>query len=86
MVISPVQSILPNSLFVKGFLPQSIDYLIEDVLQRAFIDERLVDQKSKVAIDFPKIAVAKKGKIDVEEYKMMFAKNKKKTSKKKNKR
>ena len=68
--------------------PESIneDYLIEDVLQRAFIDERLVDQKSKVAIDFPKIAAAKKGKIDVEEYKMMFAKNKKKTSKKNNKR
>ena len=64
--------------------PESIneDYLIEDVLQRAFIDERLVDQKSKVAIDFPKIAAAKKGKIDVEQYKMMFAKNKKKTSKK----
>ena len=68
--------------------PESIneDYLIEDVLQRAFIDERLVDQKSKVAIDFPKIAAAKKGKIDVEQYKMMFAKNKKKTSKKNNKR
>ena len=64
--------------------PESIneDYLIEDVLQRAFIDERLVVQKSKVTIDFPKIAAAKKGKIDVEQYKMMFAKNKKKTSKK----
>ena len=68
--------------------PESIneDYLIEDVLQRAFIDERLVEQKSKLTIDFPKIAAAKKGKIDVEEYKMMFAKNKKKTSKKNNKR
>lgn len=70
------------------FHPESIneDYLIEDVLQRAFIDERLVVQKSKVTIDFPKIAAAKKGKIDVEQYKMMFAKNKKKTSKKNNKR
>jgi hypothetical protein len=68
--------------------PESIneDYLIEDILQRAFIDERLVEQKSKLTIDFPKIAAAKKGKIDVEEYKMMFAKNKKKTSKKNNKR
>jgi hypothetical protein len=45
-----------------------------------------VEQKSKHTIDFPKIAAAKKGKIDVEEYKMMFAKNKKKTSKKNNKR
>ena len=60
--------------------------MIEDVLQRAFIDERLLEQKSKHTIDFPKIAAAKKGKIDVEEYKMMFAKNKKKTSKKNNKR
>ena len=62
------------------------DYLIEDVLQRAFIDERLVDQKSKLSIDFPKIAAANKGRINVEEYKLMFAKNKKKTSKKNNKR
>ncbi len=72
----------------SDYHPESIneDYLIEDVLQRAFIDERLVVQKSKVTIDFPKIAAAKKGKIDVEQYKMMFAKNKKKTSKKNNKR
>ena len=64
--------------------PESIneDYLIEDILQRAFIDERLVDQKSKLTIDFPKIAAAKKGEIDVEEYKFMFAKNKKKAAKK----
>ena len=64
--------------------PESIneDYLIEDILQRAFIDERLVDQKSKLTIDFPKIAAAKKGEIDVEEYKLMFAKNKKKAAKK----
>ena len=68
--------------------PESIneDYLIEDVLQRAFIEERLVDQKSKLTIDFPKIAAAKKGKINVEVYKLMFAKNKKKASKKNNKR
>lgn len=58
------------------------DYLIEDILQRAFIDERLVDQKSKLTIDFPKIAATKKGEIDVEEYKLMFAKNKKKAAKK----
>jgi len=32
--------------------------LIEDVLQRAFIDERLVEQKSKLTIDFPKIAAS----------------------------
>jgi len=60
------------------------DYLIEDVLQRAFIDEKLVFQKSKLIIDFPTIASSKKGKVDVEEYKKMFAKNKTRISKKKN--
>ena len=67
--------------------PESIneDYLIEDVLQRAFIDDKLVLQKSKLTFDFPKIAASKKGKVDLEEYKKMFAKKKKKTSKKKKK-
>tara|TARA_B100000787_G_scaffold48325_1_gene34717 strand:- start:526 stop:1254 length:729 start_codon:yes stop_codon:yes gene_type:complete len=71
----------------NGYHPESIneDYLIEDILQRAFIDEKLVPQKSKLTFDFPKIATSKKGKVDVEEYKMMFAKQKKKTSKKKTK-
>lgn len=59
------------------------DYLIEDVLQRAFIDEKLVPQKTKLDFDFPKIASSRKGNIDVEEYKKMFAKNKKKRKKKK---
>ncbi|MEN8856820.1 MAG: DUF4294 domain-containing protein [Flavobacteriaceae bacterium] len=67
--------------------PESIneDYLIEDVLQRSFIDDKLVLQKSKLTFDFPKIAASKKGKVDLEEYKKMFAKKKKKTSKKKKK-
>lgn len=53
------------------------DYLIEDILQRAFIDESIVFQKSKLIIDFPEIARLKKGKVDVEKYKMMFAKKRK---------
>ena len=60
------------------------DYLIEDVLQRAFIEEKLIPQKTKLNFDFPKIAAEKKGSIDVEEYKKMFAKNKKKQKKKGN--
>ena len=59
------------------------DYLIEDVLQRAFIDLRLTKQESKLDFDFPKIAAEKKGNIDVEEYKKMFEKQKKKSMKKK---
>ncbi len=61
------------------------DYLIEDVLQRSFIDERLEAQKSKLDFDFLKISAAKKGEIDVEEYKKMFAKQKKKRNKNKKK-
>tara|TARA_B110000003_G_C16617908_1_gene521984 strand:- start:79 stop:810 length:732 start_codon:yes stop_codon:yes gene_type:complete len=60
------------------------DYLIEDILQRAFIDEKLDLQKTKLAFDFPKIASSNKGKVDVEEYKKMFVKNKKKRFKNKN--
>jgi len=54
------------------------DYLIEDVLQRAFLDEKLPEQKSKLTFDFIKISSEKKGYIDVEEYKKMFSKIKKK--------
>ncbi|MFD2568342.1 DUF4294 domain-containing protein [Pseudotenacibaculum haliotis] len=65
--------------------PESVneDYLIEDVLQRAFIDENLDPQGSKLDFDFPKIAAERKGNIDVEEYKKMFAKKKKKKKRKK---
>lgn len=67
--------------------PESVneDYLIEDVLQRAFIDENLDPQESKLDFDFPKIAASRKGNIDVEEYKKMFAKKKKKKRRKKKK-
>lgn len=58
------------------------DYLTEDVLQRAFMEARLKSTKAKIDFDFPKIAASKKGQIDVEEYKEMFAKQKKKKKKK----
>ena len=54
------------------------DYLIEDVLQRAFQDGLLKSQKSKLDFDFQKIIIDKKAKINVEVYKQMFAKMKKK--------
>lgn len=53
------------------------DYLIEDILQRAFIDDVLERQVSKLNFDFQKIISERKSKIDVEEYKLMFAKMKK---------
>ena len=50
------------------------DFLIEDILQRAFLDDELVPQKSKLDFDFQEIAVKKKGEIDVEVYKKLLAK------------
>ena len=72
--------------------PETIneDYLIEDILQRAFIDDALEKQNSKLDFDFEKIIGERKSEINVEEYKKMFAKMKKKrrykkkVSKKKN--
>lgn len=57
------------------------DYLIEDVLQRAFLEEKLIPQKSKVSFNFQEIVASKKGKVDVEMYKKMFAKQRKKRKK-----
>jgi len=62
------------------------DYLIEDILQRAFIQERLVDQLPKLTIDLDKMYANHKGFIDVEVYKKMFSKINKKRSRKKSKK
>ncbi|MDT7833523.1 DUF4294 domain-containing protein [Flavobacteriaceae bacterium S356] len=68
--------------------PESIneDYLIEDVLFRAFQNETLEAQRTKLSFDFPKLAAKNKGKVDVEEYKLMFSKMKKKRKKKSSKK
>ena len=60
--------------------PETIneDFLIEDVLQRAFQEDKLQKQESKLDFDFSKILSARKSKINVEEYKLMFSKMKKK--------
>ena len=50
------------------------DFLIEEILQRAFLDDELEPQKSKLEFDFQEIAVKKKGEIDVEVYKKLLAK------------
>lgn len=64
--------------------PESIneDFLIEDILQRAFRDGNLKEQATKLNIDFNKIIMARKAEIDVEEYKIMFAKMRKKKDRK----
>ncbi|OSY88177.1 hypothetical protein WH52_05175 [Tenacibaculum holothuriorum] len=54
------------------------DYLIEDILQRAYIQEELIFQEPKLNIPSISILESKKGEINVEEYKQMFAKIRKK--------
>ncbi|MCF2873064.1 MULTISPECIES: DUF4294 domain-containing protein [unclassified Tenacibaculum] len=59
------------------------DYLIEDIIQRALIDEKIEYQKPKLEKDYKSIVINRKGKVDVEEYIKMFAKMKKKKKKSK---
>ncbi len=61
------------------------DFLIEDILQRAFIDEKLSEQPAKLPFNYKEIVASNKRKINVEEYKKMFAKMRKK-KKRKNKK
>ena len=61
------------------------DFLIKDVLQRAYQDEKLKVQASKLTFNFNEILAERKAEINVEDYKLMFAKiRKKKKRKKKN--
>ncbi len=59
------------------------DFLIEDILQRAFQDEELKRQDAKLNFDFAEIIALRKAEINVEVYKEMFAKMRKKRKKKK---
>ena len=59
------------------------DYLIEDVIQRSFVNEILVYQEPKLKKEYRKIISEKKGTINVDVYKEMFAKRKKKSDKSK---
>ena len=61
------------------------DFLIEDVLQRAFQDGIFIASSSKLNFDFSKIIIEKKGTVNVEQYKLMFEKIKKKQKNKKKK-
>ena len=59
------------------------DFLIEDVLQRAFQDDKLTAQASKLIFNFDEIIAKRKAEINVEQYKLMFAKIRKKKKRKK---
>ena len=74
-----LQQICLNFPLKTEYHPESVneDYLIEDVLQTS-LDQRITLKESKLNFDFPKIAAAKKGIINVEQYKAMFFKTEKK--------
>jgi len=54
------------------------DFLIEYILQQSFQSDALKRQKSKLDFNFDKIVIEKSTEIDVEKYKQMFAKIRKK--------
>lgn len=58
------------------------DYLVEDIIQRAIIDEKIEYQKPKLSKDFMAIVSKSRGAVDVEEYKEMFRKIRKKRNRK----
>ena len=61
------------------------DFLIEDVLQRAFQDDKLKAQASKLPFNFNEIIAERKAEVNIERYKLMFAKIRKKEKSKKKK-
>ncbi|HAO14635.1 MAG TPA: DUF4294 domain-containing protein [Tenacibaculum sp.] len=56
------------------------DYLIEDVIQRAYVNESLVYQEPKLKKSYRRIVSERKGSIDVGIYKAMFGKRHSKTN------
>lgn len=81
--ISPAVNIFSLSL-KDEYNPdlENEDYLIEDVLQRAFIEEHLEYQVPRLEFDAQGILTSKKGAINVEKYKAMFSKMRKKRKRK----
>lgn len=61
------------------YLPEkeNEDFLIEDVLQRAFIEEKLEYQEPKLKKDYLSIVSKGRGVVNLEVYKKMFAKQRK---------
>lgn len=58
------------------------DYLVEDIIQRAIIDEVIEFQAPRLEKDYIAIISKPRGDINVEEYKEMFKKIRKKRNRK----
>jgi hypothetical protein len=71
-----------------AYHPETVneDFLIENILQRAFQLGELQMQESKLNFDFIKIITARKAVINVDEYKLMLDKMRKKWNKKQQKK
>nr|BFF40732.1 hypothetical protein BACY1_25370 [Tenacibaculum mesophilum] len=59
------------------------DYLVEDIIQRAYIEEKLEYQEPKLRKNYLVIVSKSRGYVDVSEYKEMFSKMRKKRKRKK---
>ncbi|MDG1811207.1 MAG: DUF4294 domain-containing protein [Polaribacter sp.] len=64
-------------------LTNNEDFLIEDILQRAFIKENLKDEPYKISLDIDKMYALNKGYLNLEVYKEMFSKMRSKRTDKK---
>lgn len=53
------------------------DYLVEDIIQRGYIDDSLEYQESKLGLDYYDILQNRGGEVNVEMYKAMFSKQRK---------
>jgi hypothetical protein len=77
-----------NLSLKSEYHPETIneDFLIENILQRAFQSGELQMQASKLNFDFIKILTARKALINVDEYKLMLDRMRKKWNKKNRKK
>ena len=48
--------------------------MVEEILQRSFLNDLLHEQGSKLEFNFPEIYRSRRGIIDVSEYKRLFKK------------
>ncbi|WP_233899363.1 DUF4294 domain-containing protein [Tenacibaculum piscium] len=66
------------------YLPEkeNEDFLIEDILQRAFIDDKLEYQRPKLDKDYKNIVLKSRGVIDLSVYKQLFVKIRKRRARK----
>ena len=77
---------MSSSIIESIYNPKVVneDYLVEDIIQRGYINERIEYQDSKLDFDYYDILQKRGGEINVEAYKKMFSKQRKDKKRTKN--